>query len=948
MPNLTLLETIPEFDADIRQKLAAFWIASAEEFVTTARSSNRQFGNGTSALAHALGITQDRIDALIKAADLVIPPAFSFDVLTELAVGTGAIFEGMEVVEEVSFDLPTELLPPEIDLSASLTPPMHQGKRNTCVAFTLAALYQLASGDTTDLSEQFLYWACKERDGIPGDVGTRPDVAMKALTEAGICAEPTWPYNPQPDNANAGQGPPPAAAPNEARQRRIASFTALPSKNLYRIQAALAKGQAVLFGLPINEHWTSAWQSRTLGRVRQPLPGEASLGGHAMAAVGYRDDPDAPGGGYFIVRNSWGTDWGSENPDGPGYAHIPYRLVSEQNLAAFVINGVAAEPRPETTTQPQSFNAPQPDIQALYAEARAIQQRLDALVAQLATLAQAQPEQLASSAPVAPTPAPAERASMPTSASELPIGPIATALPYAEVEANTDGVSVFVNGIDGVTGLPLAQINVPTASRMAIDNADPDELNLLHKEKVRQAKKQHLGLRFGINEDDLRESRWAIVVNADDDAALIKALSPLIEHRVREQGLRIPSLDVRPGERCGDWLARHVSDVNAPLFSGMPVLLYRHGETGSTWLERHGVAHGPVEPLQGVPFYLLLVGRSGPVTDGDSTALPFVFQYELDLFWGVGRLCFTASDGQHRLEAYTAYAEQVIAYEKSAAPIRKHAVFFGTRHDGDSATQSSAAELVLPLVQGKHQQPGVATAAGFAQRMLLAGDATHANLTGVLRGDNDGPPALLFSATHGIGLPSADPRLLDHQGALLCQDWTGFGTIKREHWFAAEDLPDPTRVDGMVMVCFACYGAGSPHEDQFAFQADAPRRLIAPYAFVAQLPQHLLTRGALAVLGHVDRAWNYSFSAAGAPAQVQAFHDVLARILAGKRLGFATDQFNMRQGAVAATLADRIEEGAFGKHLDPAMLAPLWVARNDARNYALLGDPAVRLRLARD
>lgn len=45
-------------------------------------------------------------------------------------------------------------------------------------------------------------------------------------------------------------------------------------------------------------------------------------GGHAMLLVGYEDDDALPGGGAFIVRNSWGEDWGED-----GYARMPYAYV---------------------------------------------------------------------------------------------------------------------------------------------------------------------------------------------------------------------------------------------------------------------------------------------------------------------------------------------------------------------------------------------------------------------------------------------------------------------------------------------------------------------------------------------------------------------------------------------------------------------------------------------
>ena len=42
-------------------------------------------------------------------------------------------------------------------------------------------------------------------------------------------------------------------------------------------------------------------------------------GGHAVLIVGYNDDVGVSGGGYFIVKNSWGTGWGES-----GYFNIAY------------------------------------------------------------------------------------------------------------------------------------------------------------------------------------------------------------------------------------------------------------------------------------------------------------------------------------------------------------------------------------------------------------------------------------------------------------------------------------------------------------------------------------------------------------------------------------------------------------------------------------------------
>jgi hypothetical protein len=46
-------------------------------------------------------------------------------------------------------------------------------------------------------------------------------------------------------------------------------------------------------------------------------------GGHVMLIVGYNEDE-----GYWVIRNSWGTDWGVED-----YAYVAYGQLQENNYA---------------------------------------------------------------------------------------------------------------------------------------------------------------------------------------------------------------------------------------------------------------------------------------------------------------------------------------------------------------------------------------------------------------------------------------------------------------------------------------------------------------------------------------------------------------------------------------------------------------------------------------
>lgn len=453
---------------------------------------------------------------------------------------------------------------------------------------------------------------------------------------------------------------------------------------------------------------------------------------------------------------------------------------------------------------------------------------------------------------------------------------------------------LVVNGIDLATGdyltpkLPLADV----AAALRGDLGPPPGARDLRRR--RQDDEAHFGVVYGRDPEDLGSVGWGVVAPPGLDPAVLEALDPLLRLREEQAGGLFARLELRPGEDKNDFLARY------------------------------GMGPGVADPRK-VPYYLLLLG--GP------EQVPFDFQYQLGVQYAVGRLDL---DGP---EAFAAYAATVLGSEQGlgappAAGRRVH--LFGTRHPADTATALSATRLVQPLV------PELETARGWDVSADVGDGATRARLEELLTGPD--APDLLFTAGHGVG-GSAVPR--DLAGALLCQDWPGplSGPVEADHYLSARHLADGTPVRPRVLFSFACFGAGTPRISDYP---GGPAVLEpAGEDFTARLPQRLLggrAGGALAFVGHVDRAWSCSFVWKGLAAQVTPFVSTLLALMDGARLGSAMESLTSRYAEIATELTLRVDGyRKYGKVVDDADLVGLWTATHDARAYVVLGDPAVRV-----
>ena len=409
------------------------------------------------------------------------------------------------------------------------------------------------------------------------------------------------------------------------------------------------------------------------------------------------------------------------------------------------------------------------------------------------------------------------------------------------------------------------------------------------------------------NLNDPLEVKWALLLppkNAESEA-IAAALDPLVQHR---QGQVIFSPTDQGTAIREDWITDHYSYMDDA--------------------DR--------------PYYVMLAG--------DLSAIPFRFQYLLDIQAAVGRLSFD------RIEDYAVYAKKVVDFEtQDTASVEKKAVFFATEHNTSDATFLSRNYMVEPLIkrlEGKN----------IKVSHRLGTEATLDELLKLFQGDGVSPaPALVYTASHGLGVPGTtkedEETRRKLQGALVCQDYDGQSGV-----FSADEVPANSFLHGSIMVTFACYGAGTPMQSDFFHWIRYPSLLNCRPAidFIGALPNKLLAhpQGPLAFFGHLDPAWVYSFADqdriaddTGWGSRMSPFRQAVDYIIQGATIGYAVKKFN----EVYATLSSKLATIEDGFRRDAARgenpqwtrdLIDVWMTRNDTQNFIVLGDPAVRAKMA--
>lgn len=231
---------------------------------------------------------------------------------------------------DVTYEVPEgQVLPSSVDLRSDFPEIQSQGAQGACTAFSLVSVIEYFLFKTlkkkTNLSEAFAYYNARVlRNETNIDGGATFIDIIQSIRDNGVCIEELCPYNP-----NIYTEKPSDEAYLEAEGRKITEAKNV-CINVNDVKSALAQGFPVI----ISARAFDTYLSNRNGVLRIPTDKELedTENNHAMVICGYTDKE-----GFFIVRNSWGKNFGDQ-----GYCYLPYEYFRKPKAInqAYVVTGI--------------------------------------------------------------------------------------------------------------------------------------------------------------------------------------------------------------------------------------------------------------------------------------------------------------------------------------------------------------------------------------------------------------------------------------------------------------------------------------------------------------------------------------------------------------------------------------------------------------------------------
>lgn len=247
-------------------------------------------------------------------------------------------------------------VPTSVDLRKWDSAIMDQGNLGSCTANAGCGVMQFVRAfqalPNMSLSRLFLYYNTRVIEGHPNsDSGASIRDTMKSMAQSGACDEAEWPY----DISKFKLKPTPKCYADglldiATQYLSIGADTPVGNRSLDPFKQCLAEGFPFFFGFDVYSSFDSIGADGIM-----PYPNESTediLGGHAIVAVGYDDAKKA-----FIIRNSWGTEWGDK-----GYFYMPYKVIKNTGMSGdfWTVRMVSGTPAPSPDPTPTPTPTPDP------------------------------------------------------------------------------------------------------------------------------------------------------------------------------------------------------------------------------------------------------------------------------------------------------------------------------------------------------------------------------------------------------------------------------------------------------------------------------------------------------------------------------------------------------------------------------------------------------------
>jgi C1A family cysteine protease len=226
-------------------------------------------------------------------------------------------------IRDYSYKAPahvTQKLPPMVDLRDRCPNIYNQGALGSCTANAIAGAleFDLLKQGLADFipSRLFIYYNERMMEGtINSDAGASIRDGVKSVNKQGVCDENDWVY----DIYKFTERPSDTIY-QQALGNIALEYQRVP-RDLNQMKGVLVQGYPFVAGFTVYSYFESMEMAND-GVLNLPKDDETVLGGHAILVVGYDDSKYA-----FIVRNSWGKEWGLD-----GYFYMNYNYLMNENL----------------------------------------------------------------------------------------------------------------------------------------------------------------------------------------------------------------------------------------------------------------------------------------------------------------------------------------------------------------------------------------------------------------------------------------------------------------------------------------------------------------------------------------------------------------------------------------------------------------------------------------